>query len=148
PAFLPSRRSPLAAVRRLPRTGKQMQPQSLARTVIGLLQGIGLYFLYLSSETKSWPATDGLVFAPLVVSAIFVPLVVIAALGHLRPRVLVGWTIVALATCVSLAFYDIFRDPTLTQPDAVRILPRLWLPLGAALFITHALITASETDRR
>ena len=129
-----------------------MQPQSLAlsRTAIGLLQGIVLYFLYTAYETKSWPATDGPIFAALLAPATYVPLMLVAALGHLRPRTLVPWILVALAVSAGLAFYDIVRDPVLPGTSAVRILPNggFWLALATALFITHSLIAAGESDRR
>ena len=131
-----------------------MQSQSLAlsRTVIGLSQGLGLYLLYLAHETESWPATDGLLFAALLVPAVYVPPMLVAALGHFRWPTLATWMIVALAVCAGLGWYDIFRDPSggPVTTAGVRILPTpgLWLSLGAALFITHALVGAGESDRR
>ncbi len=131
-----------------------MQSQSLAlsRTVIGLLQGLGLYLLYLAHETKSWPATDGLVFAALLVPAVYVPPMLVAALGHFRALTLVVWIIIALAVCAGLGWYDIFRDPIggPVAPATGRNLPTpgLWLALGAALFIAHALVAAGELDRK
>jgi hypothetical protein len=125
-----------------------MPPHSMAliRTIIGLLQGAGLYVLYLAAKT-SWPATDPLIFAPLFASAIYVPLLVIVALGHLRPRVLAGWAIVALAICAGFAWYDVFRG--LNPRDAPILSTLAYLPaLGVTLFITHALVAAGETDRR
>src|SRR5262245_31257831 len=123
---------------------------ALSRMTIGLLQGIALFLLYQAYEAKSWPATDGLIFAALLVPAMYVPLMLVAALGHLRLRILIPWTIVALAVSAGLAFYDIFRDPIAAWSNAVRILPAgsLWLALAAALFISHSLIAAGESDRR
>src|SRR5260370_24481946 len=83
---------------------------SLMRLAIGLVQGVALLMLYQASEQKTWPATDGFVFAPLVATATFVPLIVISALGHLRLRTLVAWAVAATLLCSGLAVYDIFRD--------------------------------------
>jgi hypothetical protein len=43
------------------------------RAGIGLLQGLALFALTQASEQHVWPATDGLLFAPLLTLAIFVP---------------------------------------------------------------------------
>ena len=37
-----------------------------ARLTIGLLQGLALYLLYRAQEAGAWPATQGLVFVPLL----------------------------------------------------------------------------------
>lgn len=130
---------------------KRMTSQSLtlARTAVGLVQGIALYALYQTSEAKAWPATDGLIFAPLLVTAIFVPAVVVSGLGNLRTLNLAIWAVAAAALCAGLAYYDIFRDPT-----GGGAIPRiatnafLWLSLGGGLFIIHSLVVAGEADRR
>ena len=44
----------------------------LIRLAIGLVQGVALLMLYKASEQKTWPATDGFVFAPLAATATFV----------------------------------------------------------------------------
>jgi hypothetical protein len=124
----------------------------LIRLAIGLLQGVALLLLYQASEQKTWPATDGFVFAPLATVATFVPLIVISALGHLRPRTLVAWTVVATLLCAVLAVYDIFRDPI--SVAATSPLPRglpswvMWWSLAAILFIIHTLTIAGEADRK
>jgi hypothetical protein len=51
------------------------------RAGIGLLQGLALFALAQASEQHVWPATDGLLFAPLFTLAIFLPLLVISGLG-------------------------------------------------------------------
>jgi hypothetical protein len=47
---------------------------ALTRTVIGILQGIFLYWLYHATEAKSWPATDPYAFAMMVTAGATVPL--------------------------------------------------------------------------
>jgi hypothetical protein len=124
----------------------------LIRLAIGLLQGLALLMLYQASEQKTWPATDGFVFAPLVAIATFVPLIVISALGHLRLRTLVAWVVVATLLCAALAVYDIFRDPIFVAkagPEP-RVLPSsdMWWSLAAILFIIHILTISGEADRK
>jgi len=127
------------AVERLPTT-------FLSRAAIGLLQGLALYGLLRAAETKSWPATDPLLYAPLVTACAFVPLVAIVGLGNLRPRALALWTAIAIAACAGLAAYDIFRDPDAGVRHDPQ--PLLWAALTAGLFIAHSLIVAGGSDRR
>jgi len=124
---------------------------ALARALVGLAQGIGLYLLYRASEVNGWPATEPLAFAALLMVAVFVPIVIVAGLGNLRSRTLAVWALVAAATCAGLAIHDIFREPLV--PGAMqgqRIAPAyaLWLSLATVLFITHSLIVSGGADRR
>jgi hypothetical protein len=121
-----------------------VQSTAFERLGVGLAQGIALYLLQQAVETKSWPATDGLIFAPLLTVAIFVPIIVVAGLGNMRPRTLAGWAIAATVLCAGLAAYNIFRDQ---NSDVTRV-AALWLPLAAILFIVHSLIASGEADRK
>lgn len=120
----------------------------IARTVVGLVQGLALSALYRAFEAKAWPATDGLIFAPLLVTAIFVPAVVVSSLGNLRPRNLTIWAVAAIALCAGLAYYDIFRDPSYNALPRITPGPALWLTLGGGIFIIHSMIAAGDADRR
>jgi hypothetical protein len=81
---------------------------ALTRTVIGILQGIFLYWLYHATEAKSWPATDPYAFAMMVTAGATVPLLAIDGLGHLRPRTLGLWLVFATLLVVgSLAMASI-----------------------------------------
>src|SRR5262249_16922175 len=93
-------------------TTMDQQTLQTARPAIGLVQGLVLLALYRASSLQVWPATDGLIFAPLVMTAVFIPLVAISGLGNVRARTLAFWLIVATIVCAGLTFYDIFRDPT------------------------------------
>lgn len=116
------------------------------RAAIGLLQGLALFALLRAGEQKIWPATDPLLFAPLVTVCAFVPLVVIVAIGNLRSRTLALWTAIAIAVCAGLAAYDIFRDPGTPPRDHPQ--PIVWLALAAGLFIAHSFITAGNSERK
>lgn len=122
------------------------------RLIVGLLQGLALLLMYEAVEHKQWPATDGLVFAPLLFAATFVPMLVISSLDHLRLRTLVIWAVIATLLCIGLGVYDIFRDPVVVigQGTAPRIVPSwvAWWSLAAALFILHALIVSGQADGR
>ena len=37
---------------------------AIARLAIGALQGLALYLIYVAYEERSWPATNGYIFAP------------------------------------------------------------------------------------
>lgn len=128
-----------------------------ARPAIGLIQGLLLLKLYRAAEFHFWPGTDPQVFAPLLVAALFVPLVGISGLGNIRPRTLIGWLTAATILCVGLAFYDIFRNPTDMSRISDEFLsgaPRnvvslqFWPLLAGMLFIAHVMVMASDADRR
>jgi Domain of unknown function (DUF4153) len=131
-----------------------MTQQSLLiyRLSIGLAQGIWLYFLIEAFIFKTWPATDGYIFAPLLVIGIFVPLIAISALSNMRWRTLLVWLGAATVLCAGLAFYDLFRVPfDYQQPRVVPIFSLRVVPifsLTAILFISHTPIVAGKADRR
>jgi hypothetical protein len=137
-----------------------VRPISGYRLALGLLQGGALALLYFAYEQHSWPASDGEVFATLLMVALFVPLIVIQSLRMLRLRTLVGWTVVATVLIAALSFYDIWRawpqdwvtssTPPFTAAWQPHLLPswNLLLALPALLFIAHALIVSADADGR
>ncbi|MBV8977987.1 MAG: DUF4153 domain-containing protein [Alphaproteobacteria bacterium] len=126
------------------------------RLALGLAQGAALYFLYDAYDGHSWPATDGYLFAPLLMLAVLAPLLVMQGAGNLRALTLVLWTAVAGAIIWSLAWYDIWRWPHEflwyggQNESTQRLIPTfaLWFFLSAGLFIAHALISGGDADRR
>lgn len=129
-----------------------MMPHTVAalRMAIALLQGVVLYWLYEALDTKTWPATDGFVFAPILAMAIFVPILAVSGLGVLRPLTLGVWLLVATLMCAGLAYYDIYREPLWNMGSDKNIVPSplVWTALVYLLFINHSLITAGDADRR
>jgi hypothetical protein len=121
----------------------------IVRLIVGLLQGLVLYLLFDSLQSKTWPSTEGPLFAALGTAAIFAPLVVVASLTYLRTSLLVPWAIAVAVICAGLAWYDIVRDP-LPLPQMPRNLPspQLWIALGGGLFIAHCLLVAGAVERR
>ena len=130
----------------------------VARLLIGLAQGAALYLLYRAFDAQSWPATDGLVFAPLLLVSLYVPLLLIQGLGEMRLITLLIWAALAAAILAALAWYDIWsawpRDWTYLPPGQYGWRPHIWPSSGlfvfgaAGLFIAHALIAGGDADRR
>ena len=116
-------------------------------------------------KDKVWPATDGLVFAPLMLVAVFIPTLAVAALGNVRLGTLGRWIGIAIVIA-ALGAYDIFGDPvyysaaagiadhpvlhgSVVASSSPRNLPsaELWLAIASALFIAHAFVAAGDADR-
>jgi hypothetical protein len=125
-----------------------LQSVMSARLTVGLLQGIALYLLQQAFDAKSWPVNDGLVFAPLLAAAVFVPIIIVMGLGNMRPRTLIAWAGTATALCAGLATYNIYRDQTAIAYGAIAPTAPLWFSLAAILFIGHALVASGDADRK
>lgn len=139
------------------------------RLAIGLVQGLVLYGLFLSYGSGTWPSNTGYIFAPLLVIAIFVPLVAMQGYGNLGSRSFAKWIAVSTVIIGALALYDVWRawpeiwaaprtgiEPNVENLDAV---DSIWQPqvlpsvpflifLSAALFVAHALVRSSDADGR
>ena len=111
------------------------------RIGIGLLQGLGLYWLQSSADNdvKVWPATEPLLFGPLLLVVAFLPLVLLAGVGRLRPVTLAIWTAVAGVALALLGLHDIARQ----SADTLRNPPFLSAPV--ILFSAAALIILINT---
>jgi len=130
----------------------------LARLAIGLAQGAALYCLYRAFDAQAWPATNGLIFAPLLLVFLFVPLVLVQGLGEMRLRTLIVWAIAAAAILAALGWYDIWsawpQDYTYGRDGRYawrpHVLPSfgLFVFVAAGLFIAHALIASGDADRK
>lgn len=127
-----------------------MAPHRLgpARIGIGLIQGALLYLLYTALQDKLWPATTPLLFAPLVMLGVLLPVILISGLGHLPRRTLAGWVSAAAITIALLAIHDVWRR--LGGVDVLRPTPSgpLTVYLAAGCFIAHALVLAGARAHR
>src|ERR1700674_4155397 len=115
-----------------------VQLMPITRGAVALAQGVALYRLYQAYNADTWPATDGLFFAPLLLVAIFVPTLVVVGLGDLRGRTLVACAVAATALLVGLGVYDIARHPSEAYDGTVaRLVPSVyaWFAAAACLFI-------------
>ena len=82
-----------------------------ARLVLGLIQGLWLYVLYRAADAHIWPATEPTSFAPQLLTALYVPLLISQAMGTMRLRTLLIWTVAATIACCGLATYDRLSHP-------------------------------------
>jgi Domain of unknown function (DUF4153) len=126
----------------------------LARLGIGLAQGLALYFLTAALDDKTWPATNGLILAPLLAVSFYIPPLAIQALGNLRTRTFVIWIAVATAVLAALATYDVWAawplDWTYPAGWEPHVMPSAAFFFLAAigLFVAHSLILGGDVDRR
>src|SRR5271170_4154222 len=120
-----------------------------ARLVVGLAQGVALYLLYIASDDKSWPATDGFIFAPLLFVSLYTPLILLVSIGNLRSLTLTVWVAVSTVLIAAAAWYGIWHWPVDWNgvPRLVP-LPALFVFALGGLFIAQALIAGGDQDRR
>ncbi len=124
----------------------------LIRLAIGIVQGIALYLLYLSSEAKVWPSTVSALFDPLVLLALLIPIAALGGVGRFRPRTLIVWLAIAGALIGLIGWWVAQGFPE--QPNRFSHGPTAWFyvlsyPAAAALlFVLHHLILAADITRR
>ncbi|HKQ44610.1 MAG TPA: VCBS repeat-containing protein [Rhizomicrobium sp.] len=127
--------------------GSQSQRLFLARLAIGLAQGLVLYLLYSAGEAKTWPATQGTVFVPLLLVSLAAPVGLILSLGAMSCRKALTWVGIASALVALLGFFDSWMGAS--QVFDIEIPSAQLVLFGAGgLFIAHALVTGGVTDRR
>lgn len=121
-----------------------------ARLTLGLVQGLWLYVLYRAADAHVWPATEPTSFAPQLLTALYVPLLISQAMGTMRLRTLLIWAVAATIACCGLATYDRLSHPisVITNPDDLLPQFALFFFGFAGLFIAQSLITGADTDRR
>lgn len=156
-ALDPSDASPLPAL--------TLSRASAWRILLGLLQGLLLYLLYRAAAGRAWPAGEPLLFAPLMMVCLFVPVLLISGLGHMPRRRLLLWGLVAALVLAGLGCHDAWRVADLPLPPAGQgagshavVVQGMQRPLypsaallffsAAGLFIAHSLVLAAVRDRR
>lgn len=133
----------------------------LARLAIGLIQGAALYLLYHAEETRIWPATQGLIFAPALLVFLFIPLLLSQALGEMAWARSALWAVAAAVVLALVAAFDNwsawpvdwgsgFLYGGVTDQFVPHIIPSLQLFVASVLglFIGHALVIGAAHDRR
>ncbi len=126
------------------------------RLLVGLLQGIVLYFLYLSLKNATWPVTSPYLFAPLLLIFLFVPVLFISGFGHLETRRMWLWMLTVAIIVSVLGVYDIWRQGFLDRnwfgvaQGMSRATPSGLMVCFAAIgfYIAHALVLAAGVDKR
>ncbi len=123
-----------------------------SRLIAGLAQGVVLYLCYLAIDNHVWPATNHYWMAPLLMVFGFVPLLFIQAVGTMRPRTLLIWTLAAAVVLALLGWLDIWREwdsSGTTEPSGQGDMTFAMVAFTVVgLFIAQALITAADTERR
>lgn len=127
---------------------KTVRTTAIARLAIGLAQGIFLFLLHRADDTKSWPATAPLLFAPLLVCAVTVPLIPLGGLSAMRRAPLVGWSLVALVLAAVLALHAAWTGAAPDRIGAGALSPPVFPAVAALLFIAHHLIQPAEAVRK
>jgi hypothetical protein len=119
----------------------------LTRLAIGLTQGIILFLLQRADESKAWPATQPLLYAPLLVCALMVPLIPLAALSAMRRRSLIIWSAVAVVLMAILAVHAAWTGAEPARLGAGPLSPPIFIAVAALLFIAHHLVQPAEAVR-
>ncbi|HEV7229390.1 DUF4153 domain-containing protein [Brevundimonas sp.] len=117
------------------------------RLAVGLAQGLALYALYRAAEAEAWPATAPQLFGPLLLTALFLPVVVLGGLGRLRVLTLAAWTGAAAVLLALVGWHDVARQ----SAERIGELGLTPFPLpfvAAAIFILHHLIVPADQERR
>jgi hypothetical protein len=121
-----------------------------ARLLIGLLQGILLYWLYRAVQDHAWPATLPMLFEPLLLVALIAPVILGSSLGHMAGRRAALWSGSAAAIIAALGVHDAWRGAM--APAAAKALqmpsPPLLLVLAVGFFIAHSMVMAGVAERR
>ena len=125
------------------------------RLVLGLAQGLALYGLYRAAKDQSWPANEVLLFAPLLLAACFVPVLLMSGLGHLPATTLWRWALAAALITLGLGLHDSWRSVGApawefgrdTGPTRLPS-PLLWFFGAAGFFIAHAMVLAGGAEGR
>lgn len=117
------------------------------RLLVAVLQGALLYWLYRAGTDKLWPATVPTLFIPLLMVAIFCPVLLIVSLGHLAPRRIAVWIGSLVLLVAALGWYDGWRSVRLPEAGSAPS-PLLFVHLIAGLFIAHTLVAAANVEQR
>ncbi len=134
-------------------TGHEEQappPWSLpARLAVGLVQG-GLFYALHQAEASGWSKLRPGLHGASILVASFVPLILLAGIGHLRRATLAVWAFAATAILAGLALYS--SGNVVADPGAYAGSDTLDFALvqasAVALFIAHHLIEGADVERR
>lgn len=129
-------------------SGKTTRTTAFVRLAIGLAQGIALFLLQKADEGKSWPATQPLLYAPLLLCVLTVPLIPLAALSAMRRGALLAWSAVAVALVAILAVHAAWVGAGPDRLGAGPLSPPLFIAVAALLFIAHHLVQPAEAAGR
>lgn len=125
------------------------------RLVTGLLQGVLLYWLYRAGKDGVWPATAQYLMVPLMMLALFLPVLLVSSIGHMPARKTAAWLATASLLIGAMALHDAWRghhgypmfdnwaDRRVYAPS--QILALCSVPF---FFVAQALVLAGVHDQR
>lgn len=113
------------------------------RLAVGLLQGLMLSLLYHADKAKTWPATEPLLFVPVLLVCAWIPVLLISGLGHLPRKTLTLWLLAATLIAAGLGLHDSWRNVDSHYPSAL-----LWLFGAGGYFIAHVMVLAGAAEQR
>lgn len=119
---------------------------AVTRLAIGLAQGIALFLLQKADEGKSWPATAPMLYAPLLLCALAVPLIPLSALSAMRRGALIAWSAVAAALVAIMAIHAAWVGAAPERLGAGPLSPPVFIAVAALLFIAHHLVQPAEAS--
>jgi hypothetical protein len=118
-----------------------------ARLLIGLVQGLLLYWLYRAGQDHAWPATAPLLFQPLLLVLVLAPAILVSSIGNMAPRRAALWLAIAAALIAMLGVHGAWRVAT-ASGVAPFPAPALAFFLAAGFFIAHSMVMAGVSERR
>lgn len=127
---------------------KTVRTAAVTRLAIGLAQGVLLFLLHHADDTKAWPATQPLLFAPLLVCVLMVPLIALGGLSAMRRMPLIVWSLVAAVLAAVLAVHAAWTGAAPDRIGAGALSPAVFPAVAALLFIAHHLIQPAEAARK
>lgn len=117
---------------------------AVTRLAIGLAQGVALFLLQKADESKAWPATAPMLYAPLLLCVLAVPLIPLSALSAMRRSALLAWSAVAAALVAIMAIHAAWVGAAPDRLGAGPLSPPLFVAVAALLFIAHHLVQPAE----
>jgi len=121
------------------------------RLIVAILQAVALYLLTAAAQSPpSWPASEPVLFVPLFLIAMLVPLILMMGVGEISARALALWAGVATLIILGVGYHDVARGRFTNEGSADAFWPwdRLWLALVPSLFIAHVLVVDAVKERR
>ena len=126
-----------------------------ARLITGLLQGVLLYWLYRAGKDGAWPATAPYLVVPLMMLALFLPVLLVSSIGHMSARKTAAWLATASLVILAMALHDAWRGhhgyPMFDNWAERRVYsPSQILALCSVpfFFIAQSLVLSGVHDRR
>lgn len=119
---------------------------AVLRLVVGLGQGLLLYWLYQANALKFWPYGQPMVYAAFLLAFLFTPFVVLAGLSAMRWTVLAAWKAVVVVMAAGVGAYGVWSgDPAATGVNGMG--PLSVLGVAALVFIGHHLVEPADIER-